>query len=116
MRMIRERRKQRERLEVGLLLLPIRFGIRQRAVEQPDQMTGFAVRRAKHAEVKLVVRDHVNEGVDAREPARRAQMQWPPRRRRGERSSSRILVRVIIDWAMLRFRVVGRHKSTRLVG
>ena len=82
MRIIPVSGKQRQRFEVGLLLLALRFGIGQRAVKQPDQLARFAARFAKHAEVKLVVRDHVDIGVDADEPACGAQMQRPPGRRR----------------------------------
>ncbi len=107
-RVIAESWKQRQSLEVGLLLLAIPFGNGQRAVEQTDQMTGLAVRHAKHAEVKLVVCDHVDEGLDAREPAGGAQMQRPTgaaadARSRladlgdGDHSSGQVMV-VLVQW------------------
>ena len=59
-------------------------------------MTRFAARHAKHAEMKLVVRNHVNEGLETREAAGGAQMRGRPGAAATERLSWRILVRVII--------------------
>lgn len=62
-------RKKRECFKVGLLLLTAVFGIGQCTVENPDQLTGTAVRRAKYTKVKLVVSNDVDELINTREPA-----------------------------------------------
>ena len=53
--------EERERFQVGLLLLAIRAARRQFAFEKPKQLTGLMGVRAKHTEVKFVIGDDVTE-------------------------------------------------------
>ncbi len=69
--------QRHQRFEIGLALLALLLRVRQRALEQAQQRAGGAAGRTEHAQMQLVVGNHVEEGFDAHQPAGRTHMQRP---------------------------------------